>query len=130
MSFWHLLLHVLASDLSLSFHNLLGDSSLPAVPSHPFVATSLVLARRLMSEHQAAAESLGCQWRGPTAHCVDSHLEMNFTCQHIKGENTFSLYPCFRHQMCGFSHTMQFSTSWWRLTEFPMTSLNSLTALR
>lgn len=24
-----------------------------------------------------------------------------------------------------FSHTMQFSNSWWRLTEFPMTSLNS-----
>ena len=62
--------------------------------------------------------------RADSTSCGQS-LEMNFTCHHIKGKNTFSLYPWFWHQMCGFSHTMRFSNSWWRLTEFPTTSLNS-----
>ena len=60
----HLLLHVLASDLSL-FPQLAGG--LQSAHCTP------VLARRLMSEQQAAAESLGCQWRERTAHRVDSH---------------------------------------------------------
>ena len=55
-----------------------------------------------MAEQQAAAEGLGCEWRGWTAHCVDSSLELNFMCHPVKGKNTFSLYSHFWHQMCGF----------------------------